>query len=311
LDHVHDIEGTQELLKPSIAKGACADESVLISESRRGSIGTRLSEVERKVDIFLQARVSFEAVKPKSRSTNKRNALRRARRLKKAAVSKEAAALEVAPLVESVEPQCIVEDSWATPEDHDFVAESGDSAISEAGASKQLSRLIRAHQKRFYELKRCLFKRTKPEPKPKEDDPIHPVKVVIDDRNGVTPHLVNGRNLEIGITTKTTPHQFRKKLIRKLKLKGVVWRLERWNPGIGEFQWFEIAACSSVKKGDIFRIQIMRSRKLVPNAPGTSKRTKYERANQREKRRLGLKSYVWNPKEGKQLADVSVATPPA
>jgi dynein heavy chain len=48
---------------------------------------------------------------------------------------------------------------------------------------------------------------------------------VIDDRNRVTPHLVNGRNFEIGIATKTTPHQFRKKLIRKLKLKGVMWRL--------------------------------------------------------------------------------------
>jgi hypothetical protein len=212
-----DIEGTQKLLKPSFATGVCADEGVSISESRHSSISWRLSEIERKIDIFLQSMVLFEAVKPKSRSTNKRNALLRARRMKEAAASKQA--LEVASSLWLVEPlwiveehksveadECKTDDIRGTPEDHGFVAESGDSVISAAEARKQLSKIIRADQKRFCDLKRCLFNRKKPEPEPKEVDPIHSVKVAIGARNVVTPHIVNGRNFEIGITTKTTHH---------------------------------------------------------------------------------------------------------
>jgi hypothetical protein len=169
-----------------------------------------------------------------------------------------------------------------------------------ADVARRTSRLIRADLKKLFDAKRMLGKQTE-RPRRAENSRIVTVKVALDDRNGVTPHLVHGRSIEFEFGATKTPFQFRKKLVPRLRLKGIIWSLERLSRESGRYEWYELAHGVKLKEGEMFRVTVLKTRARKPNSPGTTKRMKFERANQREKRRLSLKSYLWEPGYGRKV----------
>jgi hypothetical protein len=173
--------------------------------------------------------------------------------------------------------------------------------IDEAEVVRQINRVVRADLKRLYDWRR----RTKPQTKPKKPDPdFVNVEMKLEDGNGVAKHPNHGKIYEFGFDTTLSPHQFRKQLIRKFRLKRIFWSLERQDRGWA-YVCLDLARNMKVDAGDKFRIQIERPRGRKPNAPGTSKRVKYERANQRQRKKMGLKSYEWRPGKA-ETSDVQV-----
>jgi hypothetical protein len=213
------------------------------------------------------------------KSTSKRNARRRARRAKAAAEARAGAAAEQALLAEpGMDGAC---------------GESPSSgAEAKTNARMEMARLLRAHKKRFYDLKRTL---KPPKQPPKEVKSIGTVKLVVLDVEGHTPHLAEGKQWEIEITEATTPMSLRKRLIRMLRLKGLRWELERWNEKLPRYPWFMLANGSKLVDGDILRVRVIKRHRQYRKSPGTTKRVKFERANQREGRKSGLRTYEWRP----------------
>jgi hypothetical protein len=175
-------------------------------------------------------------------------------------------------------------------------------------ATKQVDRIIRVHLKKIHDLKREL----KRDEKPQQLRKAKPNQVIllgeIDNRNGATKHLVHGYTIEFGFDANLSAHQLREQLVRRVRLKWIKWLLELWNGGSVEHRWFDMSAVSNAKKGDRFRVAILGTKKRTPNSPGTSKRIRLERANQRAARLRGLKTFV-SYGEQVQTQDVNVSVP--
>jgi hypothetical protein len=51
-----------------------------------------------------------------------------------------------------------------------------------------------------------------------------------------------------------------------------------------------------VEHGDEFLVRIKSVKRHRPNSPGTSKLVKFERANKRKTKKVGLQAYEWSPR---------------
>jgi hypothetical protein len=55
--------------------------------------------------------------------------------------------------------------------------------------------------------------------------------------------------------------------------------------------------CGKIREGEEFRLRIDKAKRKRPNAPGASRRVKYERANQMNGKEQGLANYTWISQE--------------
>jgi hypothetical protein len=172
---------------------------------------------------------------------------------------------------------------------------------------RSAKRLIRAVRKIAYDIVRGA-RREEKKPEPPRERRTVKLRILIDDRNGITPHLVHEKMFEFDFDVREKVHQLRKGLIRKLRLKGVDWSLEqevRVKDGRGvrtERCDLKFVMERMVRDEQaVFVVRAWKARSRIPNAPGTSKRVKLARANQRTGRRLGLKSYVWAPEPPRKV----------
>jgi hypothetical protein len=94
-------------------------------------------------------------------------------------------------------------------------------------------------------------------------------------------------------TTLQHPHQFRKSLIRIFRLKNLRWDLLRKDR---EGRTARMPVLMQILEEEAeYVLRIVQWKRKRPNAPGTSKRKQFERANQ--KKRKG--DFSWSPSEEK------------
>jgi hypothetical protein len=173
---------------------------------------------------------------------------------------------------------------------------------------RDAKRLIRALRKIAYDILKG-ERRDEKSQEPTRERKTVMLRVRIDNRNRVTPHLTHGKMFEFEFSAGEKVHKLRKGLIRKLRLKGVWWDLEQ-QVSVGDeekYVWCDLKNVMEKLVQDaqtVFQVRIKKTKVKTPNAPGTSKRVKMERANQRAGRKQGLKSYVWEP-ECQRVVDVS------
>jgi hypothetical protein len=179
-------------------------------------------------------------------------------------------------------------DETQKEEQRDFRGEVYDSAtlISEKDTKhREAMRLYRKARKLAYELREPR-KREKPV---KEAKRVYRAYITLEDQVGVH-HLKHrvGRREEFQ-TNLTHPHQFRKALIRVFHLKNLRWSLfhvDREGNRARMPQLMQI-----IEDDTEYVLVIEEQRRKRPNAPGTSKRRHFERANQKR----GRGDFEWHP----------------
>jgi hypothetical protein len=101
---------------------------------------------------------------------------------------------------------------------------------------KEMNRLHRAENKLYHDFKRQIGREQKSQQPEQEPDQVI-LRGIVDNRGGVTKHLVHGYTFEFGVDANLNPHQLRSQLVRRLRSKGNKWRLERQLRGSGAFEW--------------------------------------------------------------------------
>jgi hypothetical protein len=115
------------------------------------------------------------------------------------------------------------------------------------------------------------------------------VFITLEDRVGIS-HLAHRIGVKEELHTATK--NLRKSLIRIFRLKNLVWELYRQE----REQWVKLPKLVQVmQEGAVFRLIIVARKQRRPNAPGSSKRRHFERAN-RGKRKV--EDFSWRPEEG-------------
>jgi hypothetical protein len=135
----------------------------------------------------------------------------------------------------------------------------------------QITRLKRAFDKRVHDWKLGAHTEEMPKVEPIRKHRIR-IRVRADNRNAVVPYIRHGRVQEVSFDWEMPPNKFRKMLVRIFKLNGLVWQLEKRKTADSDgFERAEIGFLQkSLNQGDEARIRTVRTKKKMPNAPGTS-----------------------------------------
>jgi hypothetical protein len=196
--------------------------------------------------------------------------------------TEEAHTLSIIPTADSIQ-----RDPVDLPVTIEKVSESEDHRLRDA------RRMIRATKKLMYDM---LREEKKASQEKKEPEPMIKLHVTLADQLGVKhlEHRVRLRevyNLQSGAW-----HKFRKKLIRKFRLKGSRWNL--WErDGVA---WVCLPKVPHVANGDELKLEVYGRKVRTPNSPSSSKRRHFDRPNQRRSK----KSFSWVPPQP-QTSDVS------
>jgi hypothetical protein len=146
--------------------------------------------------------------------------------------------------------------------------------------------MIRAARKIAYEIRGPRREKAK-----KPEEKVYRAFITLEDQVGIR-HLQHrvGKREEFQ-TTLQHPHQFRKSLIRIFRLKNLWWDLLRkdWGGRIARMP----KLMQILEDGAEYILKITGQKRKRPNAPGTSKRQHFERANQKKK--LKKKDFSWSP----------------
>jgi hypothetical protein len=159
----------------------------------------------------------------------------------------------------------------------------------EAIKRSDASRLIRAARKIAYELKGTAIEKIEQKKKEKAEKNVYGAYVTIEDRVGII-HLQTqvGKRKE-SQTTLRNPHEFRKTLIWVFRLQGLRWTLLRKEEDGRTAIMPNLMQILEENAEYIVRIEERLRRR--PNAPGSSERRHFERANQKKSRA----SFTWSP----------------
>jgi hypothetical protein len=223
------------------------------------------------------------------RKAQKARKRREKRRRKKAVLaegeqsdgSKEPADSFVSPEAGGSQPPI---ENWEPPIEESWNRIEGDSppALSEPQhRDRDAKRLLRA-------LKKVAYDKLRERKEGKEIEKVVPSRVYItlEDRLGVShqAHRVGIRE-ELQTSTKN----LRKSLIRIFRLKNLVWELHRRDGN----QWAKLPKLVQVLQAEAdYRLIIIERKRKRPNAPGSSKRRHFERANQRKRKAA---DFCWRP----------------
>jgi hypothetical protein len=153
-------------------------------------------------------------------------------------------------------------------------------------------------------LKKTAYDKLRERKEGREEEKAAPSRVYItlEDRVGVT-HLAH----RVGIREElqTTTKNLRKSLIRIFRLKNLVWELHRRDGG----QWAKLPKLVQVLQAEAdYRLIIIERKRKRPNAPGSSRRRHFERANQRKRK---AEDFCWRPSDEQTRArpDLRVEPP--
>jgi hypothetical protein len=169
----------------------------------------------------------------------------------------------------------------------------------EAIKRRDASRLIRAAWKIAYELKGTAIEKIEQKKKVKAEAKFYMAYVTIEDRVGIR-HLRSqvGKRKELQ-TTLRNPHDFGKTLIRIFRLKGLCWTLLRREE---DGRTAVMPKPMQILEGNAeYIVRIEERLRRRPNAPGSSKRRHFERANQKK----GRESFTWSPPQQEGLKNGS------
>jgi hypothetical protein len=166
---------------------------------------------------------------------------------------------------------------------------------------RDAKRMIRATKTIAYDLLRSTQDQPRAE-KPKPEKKTIKVYVTIMDRVGL-PFLKHwdGARRELHVDIAKGAWEIRKYLIRTYKLKGLQWILYRRDTGEG--RWAELPKLLKIaEEGDDFQLEITGRKKRQPNAPGSSRRRHFDRANSRKTKR----DFVWSPPDPRRDVQTGV-----
>jgi hypothetical protein len=155
---------------------------------------------------------------------------------------------------------------------------------------REALRMVRAAKKVSYDILRA----TPNEPKPKKQKPeenIIKIYVTVEDKVGLKFLMHwNGVRKEYEVNITKGPWEIRKALMRAYRLKGLIWQLSRRdNRGT---EWARLPKLIKIaEEGDDSRLEITGRQRKQPNAPGSSKRRHFARANSRTR----AKDFEWSP----------------
>jgi hypothetical protein len=154
---------------------------------------------------------------------------------------------------------------------------------------RDAKRMLRATKKIAHDLLRSTRDQARSAKKPKPEKKNMKIYVTMNDRVGL-PFLKhwNEERRELHVGIEKGPWEIRKYLIRVYRLKRLRWVLFRRDL---QGRWTELPKLLKIaKEGDEFQLEVTGRKRGRPNAPGTSRRQHFERANSRKTKR----DFFWN-----------------
>jgi hypothetical protein len=159
---------------------------------------------------------------------------------------------------------------------------------------RDMMRMYRKARKLAYEIRGPWRKPEKREKSEKQKKQVYRAYITLEDRVGVH-HLRHrvGRREEFQ-TNLTHPHEFRKTLVRVFRLKNLQWTLYHVDKEGNRARMPQLIQV--IEDEAEYVLDIERQKKKRTNAPGTSKRKHFERANQKKRRG----DFEWHPPQSKE-----------
>jgi hypothetical protein len=154
---------------------------------------------------------------------------------------------------------------------------------------RDAKRMLRATKKIAHDLLRATHDQARSAKEPKPEKRCMKVYVTMYDRVGL-PFLKHwdGVRRELHVGIENGPWEIRKYLIRVYRLKRLRWVLYRRDL---QERWTELPKLLKIAvEGDEFQLEVTGRKKGRPNAPGTSRRQHFNRANSRKTKR----DFIWN-----------------